>query len=181
MKTKSRSIFRLILLVILGFILGLNIYMLNAKVVGSNQMPMPFGIGVATVQSGSMEPTLHKGDLLFVKEKTEFNIGDIVVYQSEGILVVHRIVDIEGSIITTKGDANNTSDEPFSSEYIKGKVVFKVPSVGYAVDFLKTPFAILLILAIAILLIELSFRRENININLKGAKPHEQATYKERK
>ncbi len=181
MKTKSKSIIRLILLIILGFILGLNIYMLNAKVVGSNQMPMPFGIGMATVQTGSMEPTLHKGDLLFVKGKTELNVGDIVVYQSEGILVVHRIVDIEGNLITTKGDANNVSDEPFNSEHIKGKVVFKIPSVGYAIDFLKTPLAIVLILVFAILLVELSFRRENKNINLKGAKPHEQATYEERK
>ncbi len=164
MKTKKGNILRLVLLILLGIMLGINIYMLNAKSISGNQMPMPFGIGMAVVQSGSMEPNLYKGDLLFVKEKEDISVGDIVVYQSEGILVVHRIVDIDGDIITTRGDANNVSDEPFNREYIKGKVTLRVPAIGYAIDFLKSPLGIVLILAGAILLLELSFRRERKNM-----------------
>ena len=157
---QKRNVFRRILLVLLGLLLGLNVYFLNAKTVGHNQLPMPFGIGAAVVQSGSMEPTFSKGDLLFVIDKQNYDVGDIVVYQSKNILVVHRIISTNGTKITTKGDANNTADDPFNAEDIKGTVVACIPAIGYLIDFFKTPLGILLLMGCAILLVELSFRKE---------------------
>lgn len=149
-----------ILLVILGIILGFNIYLLNAKYIGGNQMPMAFGIGTAVVQSGSMEPAYYKGDLLFVKEKESYAVGDVVVYQTEGILVVHRITEINANTVITKGDANNTYDEAFDSENIKGYVAASIPKFGYLIDFLKKPVVLILIIAFALILLGVSFKRE---------------------
>lgn len=161
-KKKSRAtvILKRILLVILGIILGLNIYLLNAKYIGGNEMPMAFGIGTAVVQSGSMEPAYYKGDLLFVKEKKDYAVGDVVVYQTEGMMVVHRIMEINGNTVITKGDANNTYDEAFDSKYIKGYVAAGIPKFGYVIDFLKKPAVLILIIAFALILLGVSFKRE---------------------
>lgn len=160
MKAKKKSFLRHVVLIILGLLLGVNVYLINAKNVVGNQLPMPFGIGAAVVQSGSMEPTYYKGDLLFVKAKSAYAVGDVVVYQSGGMLIVHRIIAIDGETVITQGDANNVSDKPFSEEYIKGCVVGRIPGMGYVIDFMKTPLGILLLIGCAVLLVELSFRRD---------------------
>lgn len=148
------------LLVFLGMVLGFNVYLTNAQTVTRNQMPTPFGIGIAVVQTGSMEPALHAGDLLFVKPVGDYDLGDIVVYPSGNSLVVHRIVGISGTTLTTQGDANNTPDTPFQQKEVLGKVVFSVAGLGYVFEFLKTPLGMLMIAGIAIALVELSFRHD---------------------
>ncbi len=155
-----KTVFRRVILVLLALLVGLNIYLLNARSIGGNQMPMPFGTGMAVVQSGSMEPTYKKGDLLFVKEKDDYETGDVVVYQSEGVLIVHRIINIDGDTVTTKGDANSAEDPSFDKSAIKGAAAFKIPFVGYVVDFLKTPAGIIIIVICAVLLMEISYRKE---------------------
>lgn len=160
MRNKPKKILRHIVLISLGLLLGVNVYFLNARNIAGNQLPMPFGIGAAVVQSGSMEPTYYTGDLLFVKAQSDYSAGDIVVYQSEGILVVHRVIEIDGGTVTTQGDANNVPDKPFDASCIKGSVVGRIPGVGYVIDFFKTPLGILLLVGGAVLLVELSFRRE---------------------
>lgn len=157
---RGRPVLRRVVLVILGLLLGVNVYLLNAKNVAGNQMPMPFGYGVAAVLSGSMEPTFSKGDLIFVKETDKIAVGDIVVYRSGRELIVHRVVDLTGDRVTTQGDANNVPDPTFDRANVVGAVVGWIPGVGTVVTLLKTPAACVLILVAAFLLIELSFRRE---------------------
>lgn len=159
MKARRKVILRRIGLALLGLLLGVNIYVLNARSVGGNRLPMPLGFGAAVVQSGSMEPTYCKGDLLFIKPAAQYAVGEIVVYQSGGSLVVHRILSLDGSTVITQGDANNAPDAPFDVSCIKGRVVGRIPAIGLAIDFFKTPLGILLLLGLAILLVELSFRR----------------------
>ena len=154
------SIVRIFLLVICGTILGVNVYSLNANRVVNNKLPMPFGYGAAVVLSGSMEPEFFKNDLIIVKEAEEYELRDIVVYQDGAMLVVHRIIRIDGEMVTTQGDANDGADEPIEVSLIKGKVVFCVPYVGVIIDFLKTPIGTFIIIALAILLVEIPRRRE---------------------
>ncbi len=159
-ESRKKTILRRLVLIFLSLLLGINMYLLNAQNVTGNQMPMPFGIGSAVVQSGSMEPTYSIGDLLFVKAQPDYAVGDIVVYQYEGILVVHRIIATDGNTVTTQGDANNAPDEPFSVTHIKGVVVGRISGVGYAIDFMKTPLGIILIIGCAVMMIELSIRQD---------------------
>lgn len=160
MRTSSGRLGRYILLVLIGLLLGINIYILNARTITGNQLPMPFGLGLASVQSGSMEPVLYKGDLLLVKERQDYAEGDIVVYQSEGLLVVHRIIDIDGRAVTTQGDANNIPDESFDIDCIKGEVVLRMPAAGYVIDFLKTPVGVIVLILLAALFLEISSMRD---------------------
>lgn len=47
---------RRFVLLFLGLVLGTGIYMICAERISKDPFPMPFGIGVANVVSGSMEP-----------------------------------------------------------------------------------------------------------------------------
>ena len=157
---RFRTILRRLILIILGLMLGAVLYFTNAQKILGNQMPMPFGIGIADVLSGSMEPTFSKGTLLIVREAEEVNKGDIVVYQSGNSLVVHRIIEIQQDQITTQGDANNTPDPVFDKSEIKGVVIGWIPYLGTILSMVRTPAGIIILILLAFLLVEGSFRRQ---------------------
>ena len=159
-KIKFKSILRLVVLAVCGGILGLNIYTANASKLVGDQMPMPFGYGGAVVLSGSMEPALSVGDLIIVSKDKPYAEQDLVVYQQNNTLVVHRVISIEEETIVTKGDANNVADSPVEKSAVKGTVIASVPMVGSAVNFIKTPMGTILLVAAAIALVELPHRRE---------------------
>ena len=156
----ATSILRRVILVILGLIIGTNAYLANAKTLTGNQMPMPFGYGAAVVLSGSMEPVLSKGDLIIVKEKESYKVGDVVVFQSGKSLIVHRIIKIDDKKVITQGDANNVADPEFDTQFIKGKEVFRIPYIGVLVDIIKTPTGTIVILILAFWMVEYSFRKQ---------------------
>jgi len=154
------KILRRLFLTLFGLILGINVYLTNAKSVIGNNLPTPFGYGAAVVLSGSMEPALKVNDLIIVHETEDCTVGDIVVYQDAHNLIVHRIVEDNGETVITRGDANDTDDSPIYRSSIKGVVVGYIPFVGVLVNALKSPMGIAAVLFCAFLLIELSFQKE---------------------
>lgn len=115
---------------------------------------------VYTVQSGSMEPAIKAGSLIFVKPGTDYEVGEIITRRAEepGVTITHRIVskeDIEGQIaFETKGDSNETSDgKKFTKEGILGKVFLSVPYLGYPVSYARTAQGIILIVIIPAVII----------------------------
>lgn len=160
MKIQLKSVIRISVLVLLAVLIGVSIYSINASMLGGNALPMPFGFGMTVVLSGSMEPELSVDDLLIVTPSDTYEVGDVVVYQTQRTAVVHRIVAINGEEIITRGDANNTEDDPITKENIKGKVIFAIPFIGLIVNLIKTPFGTILLLGAAIWLLEASFKKE---------------------
>ena len=159
-KTKFKSILRLLVIALCGGILGLNLYSANANKLVGNKLPMPFGYGWAVVLTGSMEPAINAGDLIIVSENKPYSINDTVVYQDGSMLVVHRVIDINGDMVTTRGDANNATDAPISADAVKGTVIAVVPKVGVLVSLIKTPIGTIALVAAAVALVELPYRRE---------------------
>lgn len=159
-RPKFKSVLRWIFIALCGAAVGLNIYSANAGKLVGNKLPTPFGFGASVVLSGSMEPEFSKGDLIVVKESEGYAVGDIVVFQQGATLIVHRIIAIDGEDVTTKGDANNSADEPIKLSTIKAKVIFDIPFVGKIVSAVKTPVGTVCLIAVAILLVELPRRRE---------------------
>lgn len=157
---KIASLLRALFLIVVSLVLGINLYSWNARSLTGNVLPMPFGFGGAVVMSGSMEPAIAVDELIIVKAENSYEVGDVVVYQTDRMLVVHRIVAIDGEMVTTRGDANNANDDAIELARIKGKVIAHVPHVGAAVRILKSPVAILLLTGAAVLTVELPFRRE---------------------
>lgn len=90
----------------------------------------------------SMSPRFTRGDAVVIEklknssEKRKLKKGDIIQYQYNDTVVVHRIIDSyleDGEkFYILKGDNNKTKDlKPVSLEQIMGKVLFSIPKVGY--------------------------------------------------
>ena len=160
MKKNAKTVIRIILLVLIAVLVGVSVYSVNAAMLSGNKLPMPFGFGVTVVLSGSMEPEISVGDILIVLPSEQYEVGDVVVYQTQGMSVVHRIISMEGDEVVTRGDANTGDDAPIHTKSIKGEVVCAIPLVGYLVCFIKTPIGTLALVGLAILLLEVSFKKD---------------------
>ena len=159
-KFGKKTVFRYIVFSFIGIVLGLFVYTQNAKGLLKDKMPMPFGYGMSVVLSGSMESRLSADGLVIIKATDSYNVNDIVLFQDGNSLVIHRIIEIDGDTVTTKGDANNVADEPINKSQIKGVLVYDIAGFGAVVNILKQPVFVILILAAAFLLTELSYRKE---------------------
>lgn len=111
-------IFELIVLCILAFI---------STVVLHKDYVNIGGYTFFIVASGSMSGTVDVNDMVIVKITDDFQVGDIVTYQADGYFVTHRIISINKDQIITKGDSNNTEDDPIGRDKIIGKVVAIFP------------------------------------------------------
>jgi signal peptidase I len=119
------------------FALGLVFTFLLAAVA-----PFALGLKPYTVRSGSMQPTIDTGDIVVdtTIRPTEAGVGDIVTFkdsQRSGELITHRVraVRRDGDQLdfVTRGDANNNVERwsvPANGSI--GKVVYRVPKLGYA-------------------------------------------------
>lgn len=159
-KKRSRVFFQRLGLAALGLILGLSFYLINAKGLAGNQLPMPFGFGIAVVLSGSMEPTLEVNDVILVRESQDYQVGDIIVFQSGHTLVTHRVIQIDGSQVITQGDANNTADQPIDAAFVKGVVTGRIPAIGAWIQALERPFLIVVVFLCILLFSGEAFRKE---------------------
>ena len=104
------------------------------------------------VLSGSMLPTIQVKDVVVTKKiaEEELEIGDIITFISPderfgGISVTHRIIekiyDEDQGIYTyrTQGDNNNVADSvPVPNVNILGKVILKIPKLGFIQDILAS-------------------------------------------
>lgn len=161
MANKKSTIFRIVLFVVVGIVFGSLLYTIFAKNVMGNAMPMPFGIGIGVVETGSMEPDLCVDDVIVVKATDDIKVGDWIVFQERNMLVVHEVIKIDGDMITTRGKANNTDDKPFDKKYIKGKVTHVFYDAGKTLDFVKSPAVTFAILLVAGGLLVLSYKKED--------------------
>lgn len=151
---------RRLLLVIISLVIGVNLYLWNAQSVLNNTLPMPFGYGFAVVMSGSMEPALRVDDLVVIHAREEYRVGDIIVFQSGNERIIHRIVAIDGETVQTKGDANNVPDAPVALSEVKGTLVLRLPGAGVIARALRNPLGIVIVLAVAFVLLEMSYRKQ---------------------
>ena len=128
---------------------------------------------IVVVVSGSMEPQIHEGDLLFVMGIEPENIksgtiedktGDIIVFNAQWPTppldpIVHRVINKyqvgDKWYFETKGDANVLPDqEDVSEDDIIGVVVGGIPYIGWVKIFLtESGLLIPLLVIISVLLI----------------------------
>lgn len=102
-------------------------------------VPVIFSYHPLVVLSGSMEPTIKVGSLIYYKEKNDYNVNDIISFNIKGQTVTHRIVEVLDDNYITKGDANKSNDlNPIKKDNIKGKVSnININYIGYYLKFLN--------------------------------------------
>lgn len=101
--------------------------------------PILGGWQMKTVLSGSMEPVIPTGSLIFLRpiSKDEVRINDIITFSVEGYLVTHRVMEIQEGRIKTKGDSNQQPDVGVADQII-GKVYYHIPKIGIFFQIIQT-------------------------------------------
>lgn len=91
------------------------------------------------VSGPSMEPAFHTGDLVVARERSSYDIRDVVVYATENGNVIHRIIGGDGeSGYVTQGDNNPDPDQwAPTDDDVLGEAVVHLPGIGNAVMLLK--------------------------------------------
>jgi len=95
------------------------------------------------VITGSMSGTIEINDIVIVRITDKFKVNDIITYKSGNDYVTHRVIRIQGDTIITKGDANNTEDEPITKDLVLGRVVHIFNNVNTWIKVIKTPQVII--------------------------------------
>ncbi|NPA47385.1 MAG: signal peptidase I [Thermococci archaeon] len=97
---------------------------------------------ISYARSGSMEPTIGRGDLFLVNPVSKGgDVGDIIVFRGENGWTVHRIYAVMDDGYLTKGDANPATDQSNGARLVRrgdvaGEVltfngrVLKIPNLG---------------------------------------------------
>jgi len=117
-------------------------------------------VPLSVVISGSMEPSIHVGDVLFSVSPEDATVGDIVVFKVPNIdiPIVHRIIKTTPDGVLTKGDANQVDDRflyptdfksILSRDLILGKVRGQIPWIGYITILFNPIRPLVITLAIA--------------------------------
>lgn len=99
------------------------------------------------INGNSMEPLYYRGDLVIARTAPAYQVGDIVIYRHPTIgPVIHRIIGHAGDAWVFKGDNNHFIDpyQPVQNDLI-GKAWIHIPSIGKALDYLRTPLARIII------------------------------------
>ncbi len=94
------------------------------------------------ISGNSMEPGLHRGDMVFVRTGDSAAVGDAVAYRSTrtGQHVLHRVIGMVDGRFIFQGDNNSwvDSSQPTQADLI-GKLWFHVPRVGTYLEWLRSP------------------------------------------
>ncbi len=106
-------------------------------------LPRVWGWHIYTVVSGSMEPYIPTGSLLYIRQAQPEDMaeGDVIAYYGgtgSGAVITHRVVEnrvVMGEFIT-KGDANQEADiNPVRYADFIGQVAYSIPEAGKAAAF----------------------------------------------
>lgn len=135
---------RQVLVVVRSAIVGLGVA-LTVAVAG----PTLLRWQVLTELTGSMSPALEPGDLVVVRPVSPLDTepGDVVTFtdpEGTGRLITHRVAarKVTGADVAflTRGDANNTGEQwTVAADGQIGRVTYRIPKVGLALDLLRQP------------------------------------------
>jgi len=121
-------------------------------------LPRVAGYGTYAVLTGSMQPQIPQGSVVYTEkvQPGELAEGDVITFRLHGgAVVTHRIdeIDADGDIIT-KGDANNVTDQgSITHSQVIGRVKFHLPYLGSVIAAIKTRNGILAVTGVLIVLI----------------------------
>ena len=132
-------------------------------------LPRLWGYQSYVIYGSSMEPTIKVGSLILAKpvDVADLQVGDIIAFRTPNeVTVTHRIVGIREEdgqhYFKTKGDATNGADTTeVRLESGVHRLAYKLPYLGYFIDFAKSPAGIILLIALpAAALLALSWSKQ---------------------
>ncbi len=140
-----------IVIVILSFVLLLAIYnLINIRILKKDYTNI-FGYTYFDIITGSMVDTINIDDYVFVKITKDVKKDDIISFKYDGVIVTHRIIEINDKEIITKGDANNTIDNPITKDDVIGKVIHVGHGFGLVSKTIMSPMVLVSLIVTIVL------------------------------
>lgn len=157
-KKEQNATIKLVIDIIL-VILIYNILLVGISCINKIEETNIFGYKAYMITTNSMEPHIKEGDVIITKTEKEekLQVGDVITFQKKGILITHRITNIEENqgrkIYTTKGDNNTVEDlEKVNYDEIKGKSILRIPQLGKIIMLLQNQIVFLLLILMILIL-----------------------------
>lgn len=131
---------------------ALLVYVLDIKIRAAKGDYSAPKFNAYVVLTGSMLPEIKVYDVVVTKktDAAELKEGDVITFASAdqrflGTIITHRIIkknpptETQGYTFQTRGDNNNVADSALVPENnIFGKVILKIPKLGYLQEFLAS-------------------------------------------
>lgn len=155
-----------ILIIVFGIILLISIYNNIQINILKNDYSSFFGYSTFEVQTGSMSGEIEAGDWVIVKATKDIKLNDIITFKEGDEFTTHRVIEKYNDTYVTKGDVNNSKDEPITDEEIVGKVVNVLPHFGILRKTLFNPWVVISLI-ITLFLINFALKKENSKTNEK--------------
>ena len=131
---------------VLKFIVNVILVLVIILLVGYIALRFTDKIRIYKVETGSMEGEIHAGDYILMLRQKEYHVGDVVTYKINEYFVTHRIMEINGDKVITKGDANNVNDKEFDISQIEGKVIYYGGILNIIINFKFVVIAVIVAL-----------------------------------
>jgi len=172
-KTKiSRKVINILQYIIIIILIVLIAYYSYQKFILQKKYVSFFNHNFFIILSGSMETTINTKDLIVTSPKDTYEKGDIIAFNQDETVTVHRIIDVKNEdgikSYVTKGDNNNAEDlDEVKNEDILGAYNFTIPILGGIIIFFATNPILLIVLIVALVLIYFIIKllKQNYNEN----------------
>ena len=147
----------------------------TAALLLATRFALPGGWRVYSVLTGSMEPAVPAGSLIINKaplQAEDIQKDTIITFAEPGLenqFITHRVHEVkaqEGSrTFITKGDANAEPDSwtlPYGR--IQGVYKFHAPYAGRVLEFMKSPFGLVIFIIVPVVVIMVDEIRSIVNV-----------------
>lgn len=132
-------------------------YAVASRVSGA---PKLFGFQMYSVLSGSMEPSIHTGSVIFDKvgiDVENLKSDDVITFKASddpNMLITHRILQVNSEngapAFQVKGDANNAPDSKLvpAANVVGQYTNITIPYLAYYLNFMKSRMGIILLVIV---------------------------------
>lgn len=132
-------------------ILLINVTLIVKSYTSPDKVPDFMGYKPFIVLSGSMEPNIMTGDMVFVKntDTGKLKKGDVIAYRSGEAVITHRIIDVTTESgetrYITQGDANDSPDQTsVKPSEVEGLYRARIAGAGNVAMFMQTTTGMIL-------------------------------------
>jgi signal peptidase len=141
-----------------------NVTMIIQSYVNEDEVPSFLGVTPLIVLSGSMEPKIHEGELIFSTDISPEDVREEMVISffdplsTTGTIVTHKVVEIieneDGTrSFRTRGINNNANDSALVPEKnLVGRYRFGIPLAGYVAMFMQSTPGLVVCVAVPLVL-----------------------------
>ena len=110
------------------------------------------------IRGVSMHPSIHAGDLVIVRKRSSYSVGEVVAYRDtlSKQTILHRIVARDGARYVFQGDNRATNPHPDAfrptQANLMGQKWILIPYAGRVLEWIQVPSHAVLLLLLALLL-----------------------------